>query len=126
MIEKLFANTVYVKVFPNRFELKHIESGRSEVEVSSESFTTARLLVGKFSIAERVLKRGMKRLHEKRWFSPSPIVVIQPMEKTDNGLSEVEERVLLELAAGAGARKVSIWVGNELSDDEVTEKAARA
>ncbi|MEZ5593674.1 MAG: hypothetical protein R3F53_24390 [Gammaproteobacteria bacterium] len=126
MIEKLFANTVYVKVFPNRFELKHIEPGRSEVEVSSEPFTTARLLVGKFSVAECVLKRGMKRLHEKRWFSPSPIVVIQPMEKTDNGLSEVEERVLLELAAGAGARKVSIWVGNELSDDEVTEKAARA
>lgn len=126
MIEKLFANTVYVKVFSNRFELKHIESGKSEIAVSNESFATERLLVGTFSIAENVLKRAMKQLHQNRWFSPSPIVVIQPMEKVEKGLSEVEERVLLELAAGAGARRVIVWEGHELSDEEVTKKAGRA
>ena len=126
MIEKFFANTVYVKVFSNRFELKNIESGKSEVAVSNESFATERLLVGKFSVAENVLKGAMKQLHKSRWFSPSPIVVIQPMEKITKGLSEVEERVLLELAAGAGARKVVVWEGHELSDEEVTEKAGRA
>ena len=64
MIEKLFANTVYVKVFSNRFELKHIESGKFEIAVSDESFATERLLVGTFSIAENVLKRAMKQLHQ--------------------------------------------------------------
>ena len=124
MIEKLFANTIYLKIFPNRFELKHIESGRLQMEVSSDPFTTERLLVGKFSTAEYVLKRGMKRLHENRWLSPSPIIIVHPMEKTENGLSEVEERALRELAAGAGARKVFVWVGHVLSDEEVIEKAA--
>ena len=37
-------------------------------------------------------------------------------------LSEVEERVLRELAMGAGASKVVVWVGHELSDAEVQEK----
>ena len=126
MIEKLFANTIYLKIFPNRFELKHIESGRLQMEVSSDPFTTERLLVGKFSTAEYVLKRGMKRLHENRWLAPSPIIVVHPMEKAENGLSEVEERALRELAIGAGARKVFVWVGNVLSDEEVIEKAARS
>ena len=126
MIEKLFANTVYVKVFSNRFELKHIESGKFEVAVSNESFATDRLLVGKFSVAENVLQGAMKQLHQNRWLSPSPIVVIHPMEKVEKGLSEVEERVLLELAAGAGARRVIVWEGYELSDEEVTKKAGRA
>ena len=124
MIEKLFANTIYLKIFPNRFELKHIESGRLQMEVSSDPFTTERLLVGKFSTAEYVLKRGMKRLHENRWLAPSPIIVVHPMEKAENGLSEVEERALRELAIGTGARKVFVWVGNVLSDEEVIERAA--
>ena len=123
MFEKLLANTVYLKVFPNRFELKHIESGKVQVEVSTEPFTTERLLVGHFSVAENALKRGMNRLYEKRWFAPSPIVIVHPMEKTENGLSEVEDRVLRELAAGAGARKVIVWVGSDLSDTEVSKLA---
>lgn len=73
--------------------------------------------MGSFSIAEDVLKRGMKRLHEKSWFAPSPIVVIQPMEKTEKSLSEVEVPVLMELAAAAGARRVTVWLGYELSDE---------
>lgn len=122
----MFSNIVYLKVLPNRFELKHIESGKLVVEISNEPFTTHRLLVGNFTSASRTLKLGMKRLHERRWFAPSPIVVVQPMQHTDNGLSEVEERVLRELAAGAGARRVIVWVGHELSDAEVTAAAKRA
>lgn len=44
------------------------------------------------------------------------------MERCEGGLSQVEERVLHELAAGAGARKVVVWVGAELSDGEVLAK----
>jgi len=44
---------------------------------------------------------------------------------TEGGLSEVEERVLRELAMCAGASKVVVWVGHELSDAEVKEKLNR-
>ena len=123
MIDRLFANTLYIKVFPNRFELKQIETGKTAIAPSPRAFTTNRLLVGEFSHAEEALNKAIKQLYEKQWFSPKPRVVIQPMEKVENGLSEVEERVLLELAARAGARSVSVWVGHNLSDSEVLSKA---
>jgi len=62
----------------------------------------------------KVIGRGL--------FTASPGVVIQPMEITDGGLSEVEERVFRELAMGAGAAKVVVWLGHELSDLEVKGK----
>jgi len=123
MIERLFKNTVYVQVFPNRFELRHIESGSRASALSAQAFSTVRLLIGDFLPAEDALKNGMKELHRGRWFSPKPMVVIQPMEKTENGLSPVEQRVLKEVAAGAGARDSVIWVGHQLSDQEVLAKA---
>ena len=45
------------------------------------------------------------------------------MDMFDGGLSKIEERAFMELAAGAGARKVMVWVGHELSDQEVINNA---
>ena len=53
------------------------------------------------------------------------LTTFQPMEKTVGGLSQVEERVLHELALGAGARRAVVWVGQALSDREVSEKCRR-
>jgi len=86
-------------------------------------FTTKRLLLGDFSIAEQYLKEGIAKVHEGRWISASPVVVIQPLEMIEEGLSPVEDRLFKELAAGAGARKMSVWVGHELSDPEVIQHA---
>lgn len=120
-----FSNTVYVKVYPNRIELKHIESGNGAVEVAREPFTTRRLLVGNFTSAIATMADGMRKMRKAKWFEPKPIVIIQPMEKVELGLSEVEDRTFRDLAASSGARKVSVWVGHELSDSEVIAKAKR-
>lgn len=122
MIEKLFANTVYVKVYTNRFELKEIESGNIKSVISPEVFTTKRMLVGQFLNAEKALRNGIKSISKHRWYAASPFVVIQPMEVLDGGLSEVEIRIFKELATSAGARNSVVWVGHELSDNEVVEK----
>ena len=125
MFAELFSNTVYVKVSSNRIELKHVESGIEVVEIAREPFTTQRLLVGNFTAATATIIRGMKKIREKRWFQTKPIMIIQPMEKVEPGLSEVEDRVFRELAAVSGARKLLVWVGHELSDSEVIAKAKR-
>lgn len=44
------------------------------------------------------------------------------LEKVEGGLSQVEERVLMERAAGAGAQQTLIWTGEPLSDAQVLEK----
>jgi len=97
MLKSFFSNTVYIKVYPNKFELKSIETGKSLSLTSPEAFTTRRLLVLK------------------------PVVVIHPMSMMDDGLSEIEERVFYELASSAGARKVKVWLGHDLSDKDVLE-----
>jgi hypothetical protein len=64
----------------------------------------------------------MGKVIGKGLFAGSPGVVIQPLEMTEGGLSEIEERVFRELAIGAGAAKVIVWLGHELSDSEVRGK----
>lgn len=127
MLKLLLTTYVYVKVYENRFELRLLEGGVKPVTVTAtKPFTTRRLLVGQFMAAERALREGLKDLFAHKWFPPSPVVVIHPLEMVEGGLSEVEDRVFKELAAGAGARKVIVWVGHELSDAEVSDRARNA
>ena len=122
MLKNLLSGTVYVKVLKNQFRLRHV-GNEKEVTVSAlEPFTTNRLLIGQFAVAEKYLKEGIEKVHEGRWFAASPVIVIQPLEMIEGGLSQVEERVLMEVAAAAGARKVVVWIGHELTDQEVVQR----
>jgi hypothetical protein len=124
MFRNALSKTVYLKVYENRFVLKLLEEDSKPITIApSAPFSTARLLVGQFNAAEQALKLAFKAMFAGRWFAPSPVVVIQPMEKIDGGLAEVEERALRELALAAGARRAIVWVGHELSDTEVRRRA---
>ncbi len=79
-------------------------------------------MIGQFLVAENLLKRAVKEMSKGGIFAISPRVLIQPLEMVEGGLSEIEERVLKEVTMGAGASKVVVWVGRELSDAEAKEK----
>ncbi|TMH81442.1 MAG: 1-pyrroline-5-carboxylate dehydrogenase [Betaproteobacteria bacterium] len=117
-----FSNAIYVRVSKNRFRLKNIGTGAEADVTPTPGFTTTRLLVGQFRGAQTALKEAMGKVIGKGLFTASPGVVIQPLEMTDGGLSEIEERAFRELAVGAGAGKVVVWIGHELSDSEVKGK----
>lgn len=118
----MFKNTLYIIVYPNRFDLKHIESGKTSSVAAATPFTTRRLLVGQFSAADATLKTAIKNISSGNFFAPSPNIVIHPAAMCEDGLSEVETRALHELAIGAGARKAFVWVGHALTDAEVLSK----
>jgi len=121
MFKGLFDNTVYIRVFKNKFHLRHIES-KNEITVYPETpFTTERLIIGQFKNAEETLIEGIKQLYKKKWFSPSPKILIQQMEMNEGGLSDVENRILKEVAFVAGARAVLVGSGKELNDNEVLD-----
>jgi hypothetical protein len=123
ILDRIPGGVVYLRVRTNHMRLRDAGTGR-EVEVpAAEPFTTKRLLVGEFTVAERLLADGLKRLGGGSWFRASPVLVIHPLEMVDGGLSQIEERVLRELGVGAGGRRVIIHVGSELSDPEVREYA---
>ena len=126
MISLWLDQAIYVKIYVNRMELKHLPTGKTVTEISVQPFTTTRLLVGQFAVAETTLKNGLRQLKQQSWWLFSPCIVMHPMEKTEQGLSEVEERVFKELALGGGARKSVVWVGSELMDREVMAAIKRA
>ncbi len=123
MIRVLRSDLAYVKVFRDRMTIERLEGGGRPYEALPVlPFTTRRLLVGQFDVAEYCLQQGLKRLGENGWLKPGPQLIVQPMEMTDGGLSQVEERVIMEMAHGAGAKRVLLWVGGELSRQEALNK----
>lgn len=122
MIKKLFTNDLYIKVSKNKLDAKNISTKSKWETICPESpFTTDRLLVGAFSVAGPALKKLVKGILPKSLIPKSPQVVIHPTSQVEGGLSEVEVRIFEELAREAGAFKVALHVGSELTDGEVVK-----
>jgi rod shape-determining protein MreB len=77
-------------------------------------FKHSRSFVADFMCAEKILQHGIYTIHNSK-IRPSPRVIVHQLEKTDGGLTDIEERVLRELAVGAGAREVVIYLGNKIN-----------
>lgn len=92
------------------------KAGRPGVRLVN-GFQHPRTLLADFRAAELVLKHMMARLARSSWLAPSPVVVLHPLPPQAGGLTAIEIRAFHELAAGAGARKVFLWEGEQLSLD---------
>jgi len=77
-------------------------------------FKHSRSFVADFMCAEKILQHGIYTMHKSK-IRPAPRVIIHQLEKTDGGLTDIEERVLRELALGAGAREVIIYLGDKIN-----------
>jgi rod shape-determining protein MreB len=77
-------------------------------------FKHSRSFVADFMCAEKILQHGIYTMHNSK-IRPAPRVIIHQLDKTDGGLTDIEERVLRELALGAGAREVIIYVGDKIN-----------
>lgn len=82
-------------------------------------FDHPRSIINEFKNAELALQHGVRSIYGDTVFSPSPIIVMHPLDRLDGGLTEVEHRALTELATGAGAWKAFVWTGRELADQEI-------
>ncbi|MBX9914788.1 MAG: hypothetical protein K2Y25_12925 [Pseudomonadaceae bacterium] len=109
-------DTYYLKLSCDHLHLRHLESGREFELQAVPAFSNVRLLVADFSAAQQVLKQALSRLQPRRWLTLPPSLLIQPLERLEGGLSMIEERILLELGMGCGARRVRLHVGAELDD----------
>jgi rod shape-determining protein MreB len=84
-----------------------------------EPFEHPRIVISDFACASKLFQYGLQQLSRFKWIVPSPILIIQPLMELTGGLSEIENRALLELGESAGARKTLIHCGKTLSDQEV-------
>ncbi|MDH0289719.1 rod shape-determining protein [Pseudomonas sp. GD04087] len=92
--------------------------GQDGIEIVN-GFDHPRSLLANFSFAEMTLKLLVGRLVPRSLLKAAPVLILHPQELLEGGLTQVEVRGLYELCRGAGARKVRLWTGRELSQDEL-------
>ncbi|PSV20945.1 rod shape-determining protein MreB [Photobacterium leiognathi subsp. mandapamensis] len=71
-------------------------------------FDHKRSFVGNFAYAEKLLQHAVREVLSNHRFAISPRIVMHQLEKVEGGLTDIEERVLKELAMVAGAREVLV------------------
>ncbi len=113
--------SAYLKVYRNRFWLRDLHTGNTVEGVSEKSFSTSRLIVGDFVVAEALLRKLYKQLYSSRLLLPQARVVTQVMELNEGGLCAVEMRVLRELIEGARGGAAYFHQGQELDDAAAME-----
>ncbi|MFT7110659.1 MAG: rod shape-determining protein MreB [Psychrobacter glaciei] len=93
-------------------EAKELNSQEAEV---TNPFSHSRLLVADFVKAEKILQHIVQQTRKSRWLNPAPRIVMHQLEKNEGGLTDIELKVLRELALGAGAREVKVHEGKRLN-----------
>jgi rod shape-determining protein MreB and related proteins len=87
-------------------------------------FKHPRTLISDFAVAEALLKSLVRKLFAgSSIFRVAPLVIVHPRIEPEGGFTQIEIRALHELAIGAGASKVIIWTGRELTDEEARNRA---
>ena len=117
----MFTTHLYVRIGINRVQVKNIGNGESVDLLSEASFSHPRMLIGNFTEAQVLIKKAVSSA-KGSGLKLSMRILMHPTELVTGGLSQIEERVLHELAHGAGAGKAFIWLGLDLSDEEVIAK----
>lgn len=115
-IEPLMATEIdsegYRKVFKIGSSCKALDIKKYHI---TNPFSHPRSLLADFQAAEKMLQFTIREQHKLSFLTPSPRVIIQPMEKLEGGLTDIEKKAFRELCIGAGARQVIVYLGPELS-----------
>ena len=90
---------IYIKVYINRIEVRDLHT-KKEFSVERH-FTHSRMLIGDFYPAIEAIRTALTQIGiNPLSFLSKRNVVIHPLERTEDGLSQVEIRLFNEVIAG--------------------------
>ncbi|MBO0154602.1 MULTISPECIES: hypothetical protein [Vibrio] len=102
----MFKSThIYYRFKKGEVQATHVESGKV-VNKTCSALAHSRTLMGDFFEIERCLKDISAELLPKTLFSLSPIAIVQLLEASEGGYTNVEIRAFREAILGTGARRV--------------------
>ncbi|GKW31874.1 hypothetical protein [Pectobacterium versatile] len=96
--------------------------------IPARVFSNPCLLVADFFRAEKVLQDLADKFIKRSWFEfGQDVLIIHALEMNEGGLSQVEERILQEIAVAASprARLIVIESSQALVDAELIELARK-
>ncbi|QQK70821.1 YjaA family stress response protein [Pectobacterium versatile] len=118
---------LYIQIRKNKMVVRDPETSQ-ELSDSSQVFSNSRLLVADFFRAEKVLQDLTDKFIKRSWFKfGQDVLIIHALEMNEGGLSQVEERILQEIAVAASprARLIVIESSQTLVDAELIELARK-
>ena len=110
---------IYLEVLQNRVLITDCES-EQHFEVLGD-FSNQRLAIAHFAACEAKLSQAIGQIKRKSILHTFTFVMHQQAHN-EGGLCEVEERILMELGSGLGARKVIVWQGQPLSLEALKQR----
>ena len=149
MLSSFFSKCLYVQISPDRLTVRDPDTGEQFSEIPEvgivrhpkvriagigvdarsavtglhgevvNPFAHPRSLVSDFTVAEQLLKAAVKKVSGKGIFSVAPRIVMHPLGDPEGGFTQIERRAIREMGLGAGASKVVVWVGRNLTDSEL-------
>lgn len=109
--------TVYIRLFENKIELHYLSSGQIITRTAVQPFSNERLLIASFNNAEALIREILTEIQGKKLLTSPLIVLLQPMEKIEGGISEVEKMVFQDLAMHIGGKYYFLHETQELLTD---------
>lgn len=94
---------VYIKIYYNKIEIVNLKSDQVISKLPVIEFSSTRLLVAEFNIAENLIREILKEMGiAKR----SLKILIQQVDNFEDQLYESEKRILRDLAEQAGGTEI--------------------
>ena len=88
---------IYIKIRRNNIEVTNLETGASSSKSAVNSFSSIRNVVSNFNNAGETVNATLDDLGIGQTFFSRPLtVLIQQLEGTEGGLSDIEKRALRE------------------------------
>ena len=117
----MFKTDLYVQILENRICVTNLATGQE----AQRPFAHPHALPGNFAEALAAVKGAVGAVKGSGLFH-SVRMVVHPMTPPSGALTPTENRALRELAIGAGAAKVVVWVGEALSGEAARVKLQAA
>ena len=121
LFDNILGGTLYVRIYTDRIRIRRIETGEDIDLNATTPFSHPRSTIGSFKHALSLLQQGFRSIRK----ITQPVVIMHIMGDNEGGLTEIEERVLVEIARQAGAGRTIIWQGDELTSDEEIKQLAQ-
>ncbi|KNA60759.1 hypothetical protein B2J71_18540 [Vibrio cholerae] len=98
-------NHIHIQFKTGEVKVTHLETDKCIIRTCS-ALTHPRTLMGDFFAIESCLKEIWADLLPRKSFSLAPIAIVQFLDKTEGGVTNVEVRAFREAILGAGSRQV--------------------
>ena len=117
IIQKFKKRRLYIQLHENRIVIKDLNTKKVYQSTSKIPFNNDRLLIADFNKAEAFYKATFKKFD---LINHNTKALIHQKESNENGLSEVEKRILEEVFERVGIKKIYITDSEkDLEEEEI-------